>query len=97
MGQNQTTRKWERTDTWGGKLVENVVQAFARDCLAVAILRLEAAGFDICFHVHDEIVAEAPMGSRWEDMAKIMARPIDWAPGLLLSADGYETKFYMKD
>ena len=97
MGQNQTTRKWERTDTWGGKLVENVVQAFARDCLAVAILRLEKAGFDICFHVHDEIVAEAPAGSRWEDMAKIMARPIDWAPGLLLSADGYETKFYMKD
>ena len=97
MGQNQTTRKWERTDTWGGKLVENVVQAFARDCLAVAILRLEKAGFDICFHVHDEIVAEAPVGSRWEDMAEIMGRPIDWAPGLLLRADGYETKFYMKD
>ena len=97
MGQNQTTRKWERTDTWGGKLVENVVQAFARDCLAVAILRLEKAGFDICFHVHDEIVAEAPVGSRWEDMAEIMGRPIDWAPGLLLRADGYETRFYMKD
>ena len=97
MGQNQTTRKWERTDTWGGKLVENVVQAFARDCLAVAILRLEKAGFNICFHVHDEIVAEAPIGSRWEDMAEIMARPIDWAPGLLLSADGYDTRFYMKD
>lgn len=97
MGQNQTTRKWERTDTWGGKLVENVVQAYARDCLAVAILRLEKAGFDICFHVHDEIVAEAPIGSRWEDMAEIMGRPIEWAPGLLLRADGYETKFYMKD
>jgi DNA polymerase len=97
MGQNQTTRKWERTDTWGGKLVENVVQAFARDCLAVAILRLEKAGFDICFHVHDEIVAEAPIGSRWEDMAEIMGRPIEWAPGLLLRADGYDTKFYMKD
>ena len=97
MGQNQTTRKWERTDTWGGKLVENVVQAFARDCLAVAILRLEKAGFDICFHVHDEIVAEAPVGTRWEDMAAIMGQPIDWAPGLLLRADGYETKFYMKD
>lgn len=97
MGQNQTTRKWEKTDTWGGKLVENVVQAYARDCLAVAILRLEKAGFDICFHVHDEIVAEAPIGSRWEDMAEIMGRPIEWAPGLLLRADGYETKFYMKD
>ena len=97
MGQNQTTRKWERTDTWGGKLVENVVQAFARDCLAVALLRLEKAGFEICFHVHDEIVAEAPEGARWEDMAKIMGLPIDWAPGLLLRADGYDTKFYMKD
>ena len=97
MGQNQTTRQWEKTDTWGGKLVENVVQAFARDCLAVAILRLEKAGFDICFHVHDEIVAEAPDGSRWEDMAEIMGQPIEWAPGLLLRADGYDTKFYMKD
>jgi DNA polymerase len=97
MGQNQTTRQWEKTDTWGGKLVENVVQAFARDCLAVAILRLEKAGFDICFHVHDEIVAEAPDGSRWDDMAEIMGQPIEWAPGLLLRADGYQTKFYMKD
>lgn len=97
MGQNQTTRKWERTDTWGGKLVENVVQAFARDCLAVALLRLEKAGYEIVFSVHDEIVAEAPIGARWEDMAKIMGQPIEWAPGLLLRADGYETKFYMKD
>ena len=97
MGQNQTTRKWERTDTWGGKLVENIVQAYARDCLAVAMLRLDEAGYEIAFHVHDEIVAEAPVGSRWEDMAEIMGRPIDWAPGLLLRGDGYETKFYMKD
>ena len=97
MGQNQTTRKWEKTDTWGGKLVENIVQAYARDCLAVALLRLTEAGYRICFHVHDEIVAEAPVGSRWVDMAEIMGRPIDWAPGLLLRADGYETKFYMKD
>ena len=97
MGQNQTTRKWEKTETWGGKLVENIVQAFARDCLAVALLRLDEAGYDICFHVHDEIVAEAPEGSRWEDMAEIMGRPIEWAPGLLLRGDGYATKFYMKD
>ena len=97
MGQNQTTRKWERTETWGGKLVENIVQAYARDCLAVALMRLDAAGYKIVFHVHDEIIAEAPDGSRWEDMAEIMAQPIDWAPGLLLSADGYDTKFYMKD
>ena len=97
MGQNQTTRKWELTDTWGGKLVENIVQAVARDCLAVAMLRLDREGYDIVFHVHDEIIAEAPEGSRWEDMAEIMGRPIPWAPGLLLRGDGYETRFYMKD
>jgi DNA polymerase len=97
MGQNQTTRKWEKTETWGGKLVENIVQAFARDCLAVALLRLDEAGYNIVFHVHDEIIAEAPEGSRWQDMADIMGLPIDWAPGLLLRGDGYETKFYMKD
>ena len=97
MGQNQTTRKWEEMKTWGGRLVENIVQAYARDCLAVALLRLDEAGYKITFHVHDEIIAEAPEGSRWEDMAEIMGRPIDWAPGLLLRADGYETKFYMKD
>lgn len=97
MGQNQTTRKWEKTGTWGGKLVENIVQAYARDCLAVALIRLDEAGYDIVFHVHDEIIAEAPEGSRWQDMAEIMGQPIDWAPGLLLRGDGYDTTFYMKD
>ena len=97
MGQNQTTRKWEKTETWGGKLVENIVQAYARDCLAVALLRLDEAGYKITFHVHDEIIAEAPIGSRWEDMAEIMGGPIEWAPGLILRGDGYETRFYMKD
>ena len=97
MAQNQTTRKWAKAETWGGKLVENIVQAFARDCLAEAMIRLEDAGYEICFHVHDEIIAEAPGGSRWEDMAKIMGQPVSWAPGLLLTADGYQTKFYMKD
>ena len=97
MGQNQTTRKWEKTETWGGKLVENIVQAYARDCLAVALLRLDQAGYKTVFHVHDEVVIEAPEGSRWEDAAAIMGEPISWAPGLLLRGDGYTTKFYMKD
>lgn len=97
MGQNQTTRQWEKTETWGGKLVENIVQAYARDCLAVAMVHLEAEGWHICFHVHDEVIVEAPEGSRWEDVAEVMGRPIDWAPGLILRGDGYETKFYMKD
>lgn len=97
MGQNQTTRKWEKTETWGGKLVENIVQAVARDCLAEAMLRLDAAGYAIVFHVHDEVVIEAPDGSKWQDAAAIMGEPISWAPGLLLRGDGYETRFYMKD
>jgi DNA polymerase len=97
MGQNQTTRKWEKTDTWGGKLVENIVQAVARDCLAVAMVRLDKAGFDIVFSVHDEVIVEAPIGSKWEDVAEIMGEPIDWAPGLLLRGDGYETPYYRKD
>lgn len=97
MAQNQTTRKWEKTETWGGKLVENIVQAYARDCLAVALLRLDEAGYRIIFHVHDEVIVEAPDGSRWEDVAEVMGRPIPWAPGLLLRGDGYDTKFYMKD
>ena len=97
MGQNQTTRKWEKTGTWGGKLVENIVQAVTRDCLAEAMVKLDAAGYEIVFHVHDEVVIEAPDGSRWQDAADIMGEPISWAPGLLLRGDGYETKFYMKD
>ena len=97
MGQNQTTRKWEKTSTWGGKLVENIVQAYARDCLAVAMVRLAAEGWEICFHVHDEVIIEAPIGTSWEQVAEVMGRPIDWAPGLLLRGDGYSTPFYMKD
>lgn len=98
MGQNQTTKKWEKTETWGGKLVENVVQAIARDCLAVAMVRLSDAGFKLVFSVHDEVIAEEPKDGRtWQDMAKIMSQPIDWAPGLVLPADGFETNFYMKD
>lgn len=97
MGQNQTTRKWEKTSTWGGKLVENIVQAYARDCLAVAMVRLAEEGWKICFHVHDEVIVEAPIGTSWEQVAEVMGRPIDWAPGLLLRGDGYSTPFYMKD
>ena len=98
MGQNQTTRAWEKTETWGGKLVENIVQAFARDCLAVALVRLDEAGYQTVFSVHDEIIAEEPVDGRtWQEMADIMGQPIDWAPGLLLRGDGYSTPFYMKD
>lgn len=97
MGQNQTTRQWEKTSTWGGKLVENIVQAYARDCLATAMVRLEQEGWHIVFHVHDEVIVEAPEDRSWEAVAEVMGRPIPWAPGLILRGDGYNTKFYMKD
>lgn len=98
MGQNQTTRKWEKMETWGGRLVENIVQAFARDILAEAMLRLEDAGYPVVFSVHDECIVEAPEGSRWEDVAEIMGQPVSWAPDLAryLHADGFEAKFYQK-
>ena len=99
MGQNQTTRKWEKMETWGGRLVENIVQAFARDVLAEAMLRLEDAGYPVVFSVHDEVVVEAPEGADVADVQRIMAQPVAWAPGLdrYLTADGYATEFYRKD
>ena len=98
-GQNQTTRKWERMETWGGRLVENIVQAFARDILAEAMIRLEDAGHKVAFSVHDEVIVEAPIGTEVAEVQRIMAQPVPWAPELAkyLSADGYSTVFYKKD
>jgi DNA polymerase len=95
---NEQGSKWGRISTYGGKLVENIVQAIARDCLAEAMLRLDEAGYRIVFHVHDEVVLEVPndIGSI-DEVKEIMGRSIDWAPGLPLRADGFETKFYKKD
>jgi len=98
MGKDQKTGKWTRIETWGGKLVENLVQATARDCLRDSMLALTAAGFDIRAHVHDEVIITEPVGGRSvEEVYEIMGRTPDWAPGLPLRADGYETPFYMKD
>ena len=97
-GAEQTTGKWARLRTYGGKLVENIVQAIARDCLAVAMTRLEAAGYQIVMHIHDEVVIECPADAcDLDNVCRIMGRPIDWAPGLLLTADGYITDYYKKD
>lgn len=98
MGQNQTTKKWERIETYGGKLVENIVQAVARDCLAEAITRLEAAGYPVVFHIHDEIVVDAPEERKnLSRMEHIMSVVPDWAPGLPLNADGWVNEFFKKD
>lgn len=97
-GVDQETKRWTRIDTYGPKLVENIVQAISRDCLALAMQRLTGAGYKIVMHVHDEVIAEMPYqyGSL-EDMCTIMAHPIPWAEDLPLPADGFETKFYKKD
>lgn len=98
MGMNQTKKTWERLETFGGKLVENIVQAFARDCLAESITRLEDAGFEVNFHVHDEVVLDVEIGkSSAEEVAEIMGQLIDWAPDLPLRAEAYEGAFYYKN
>lgn len=97
-GMNQTSKKWEVVDTYGGKLVENCVQAIARDCLAENIERLEAAGFPVVFHVHDEVVIDVENEKADLDVVcQIMSQPIAWAPGLPLKADGWVGSYYTKD
>lgn len=92
------SKKWMRIETYGPKLVENIVQATARDLLAQAMLRLRDAGFDIVMHIHDEAVLEVQKGvSSVEEICRIMAVAPDWAAGLPLRADGYECTFYKKD
>ncbi len=93
-----TTKKWERMETFGGRLVENITQAVARDLLAEAMLRLDSAGIAIVGHVHDEVICEVPEGvSSIEEICSIMSQVPKWAQGLPLAADGYECSFYQKD
>lgn len=97
-GIEQTSRKWCRISTYSGKICENAVQAIARDCLAEALLRLDGAGYKIVAHIHDEVVLDVPHGfGSLKAVEAIMSQPIEWAPGLPLSAAGFETDFYMKD
>lgn len=97
-GMDQTTKKWSFIDTYGGKLIENIVQAIARDLLAHAMLELDAAGYDIVMHVHDEVICEMPFGKgSIEEVNEIMGKPVAWAKDLLLKAEAYETIYYKKD
>jgi DNA polymerase len=97
-GMEQTSKQWTRIDTYGPKLVENIVQATARDCLGEAMFKVTKAGYDIVMHVHDELIMDVPkeFGSI-EEVNKIFGEQIEWAPGLPLKADGYECSYYMKD
>ena len=99
MGIDQAIKKWKAIDTYGGKLVENIVQAISRDLLAYSMQRLDAEGFDMVMHVHDEIICESPEHDSKDDlqmMCNIMGEAVPWAKGLPLVADGYVTKFYKK-
>lgn len=97
-GVNQTSKKFETVDTYGGKLAENITQAIARDCLAESIERLEAAGYPVVFHVHDEVCIDidesrADLG----EVCRIMSIRPTWAPDLPLKAEGYISKYFKKE
>jgi DNA polymerase len=98
-GTNQFTKKWERIETYGGKICENIVQATARDVLASGLLRAETAGYAVCLHVHDEIIAEVPDTDEYsaEGLSKIMSHNPGWSLGLPLAAAGFECYRYRKD
>ncbi len=93
----QQTKKWEVDSTYGGKMTENIVQAIARDCLAETLLRIDRMGLQVVFHVHDEVIIDAPQDVTAEQICRLMAEPITWAPGLILKGAGFESGYYMKD
>lgn len=88
--------KWDKIESYGGKFVENIVQAIARDLLAEVMKRLEDSGFKIVMHIHDEVVIESETSSV-EEVNRIMSQVPYWAIGLILDADGFECEFYKKD
>lgn len=98
-GMNQTTKKWELTETYGGKLTENIVQAVARDLLCSALVNLCRAGYTVNFHIHDEVILEVPerSGKNLEEAIRLMCKLPEWAAGLPLDAAGFEGKYYKKD
>lgn len=93
----QQSRKWEETSTYGGKMTENIVQAIARDCLAETLCRIEEKGLQVVFHVHDEVIIDAPLEITVQEICDLMAEPIPWASGLILKGAGFESDYYMKD
>ena len=90
-------KKWGVESTYGGKMTENIVQAIARDCLAETLKRIDARGLQVVFHVHDEVIIDAPMDVTVDEICGLMAEPIPWAPGLILKGAGFESQYYMKD
>lgn len=97
MGTNQTTRKWEWIETWGGKLTENIVQAVARDCLAETMVNCMKADFPVVFHIHDELVMEVSSEDKLKEIQDIFAIVPSWANMLPLRGAGYTGNYYYKD
>ena len=100
MNINQKTKKWQREDTYGGKLAENIVQATARDLLGYAMIKLHSLQYNICMHVHDEVIVEHLKSLAEKEYTKIIAllsEEVPWAKGLPMAAAGYITDFYKKD
>ena len=95
--EGEEKNKWTRIKTYGAKLCENIIQAIARDILADAMIRLEAADYPIVMHVHDEVVLEAPMEANVENVERVMSEVPEWANGLILAAAGYECPYYKKE
>lgn len=96
-GLNQTTKKWGTIRTYGGKLVENIVQAIARDILGIVILRARKQNLDVVFHIHDEIIVEAKPGQTLQSVEALFSEIIDWCRDLPLKGSGYSTPYYLKD
>lgn len=96
-GLNQTTKKWERLRTYGGKITENLIQAIARDILGAVILSARRKGLSIVFHIHDEVVVEASEGQTLQDVEALFDTPPAWCRDLPLKGAGYSTPYYLKD
>lgn len=99
MGVNQNTHKWEKVETYGGKITENIVQSVARDCLAAKLIEARERGYEVVAHVHDEMIIDCPKVdiNAAKDIDSMMAEPIPWAPGLPLKGGTYECDYYQKD
>lgn len=98
MGMDQSAKRWKSIETYGGKLVENITQAVARDCLFYAMEQLEAQGFPIVFDIHDEVVIEVDADrADLDEVVRIMSQPPPWADGLPLNADGWVGEYFHKD
>lgn len=92
-----SNKKWGIESTYGGKMTENIVQAIARDCLAEVLKRIQEKGLQVVFHVHDEVIIDAPQNVTVDEICALMAEPIPWAQGLMLKGAGFESAYYMKD